>query len=69
MVRGHEIGVVATGDTPADLATSLVALLHDEPRMHALGARAREVAERLFDWRIVGDRIADAVLRREADRP
>lgn len=69
VVREHEIGVVAAGDTPADLATSLVALLHDEPRMHALGARAREVAERLFDWRIVGDRIADAVLRREADRP
>lgn len=68
VVREHEIGVVAAGDTPADVAASLVGLLRDEPRMHSLGAHAREVAERHFDWHVVGDRIAENVLRREGDR-
>jgi hypothetical protein len=30
-----------------------------------MGAAGRRAAEETYDWRIVGDRIADEVLRRE----
>ncbi|MEW5992576.1 MAG: glycosyltransferase family 4 protein [Chloroflexota bacterium] len=67
IVREHGVGTIATGDAPADLATAIVALVSDEARLRELGARARAVAEERFDWRIVGDRIAGAVLAREGD--
>jgi glycosyltransferase involved in cell wall biosynthesis len=65
IVEGLDVGVVAGGDSAADLAAAIAGLLADEGRTRAAGARARAVAERSFDWRIVGDRIADEVLRRE----
>ncbi len=65
IVRAHDVGVVSNGDRPEDLAASMISLLQDADRMHRLGARARLAAETHFDWRIVGDRIADAVLSRE----
>jgi hypothetical protein len=30
-----------------------------------MGAAARSLAEREFDWPVLGDRIADEILRRE----
>lgn len=65
MVREHGIGLVTAGDAPADLAASIVQLLGDETMTRALGARARQVAEAVFDWRVVGNHIADEILRRE----
>ena len=65
VVADQGVGVVAAGDRPEDLAAAIVALLSDPSRTMALGARAREVAETSFDWRVVGDRIADEVLQRE----
>ncbi|TAL08478.1 MAG: glycosyltransferase [Chloroflexota bacterium] len=65
IVRGLDVGVVSDGDRPDDLAEAIVELIGDPDRMYALGARARLAAEERFDWRIVGDRIADAVLSRE----
>jgi glycosyltransferase involved in cell wall biosynthesis len=68
LVRGLGVGAVADGDRAEDLAAAIVGLLSDETRLRATGARAREAAERHFDWRIVGDRIASAVLAREGGR-
>jgi len=44
---------------------ALAPLLNDRRRAHEIGARARAAAEAHFDWSVVGDRIADEVLRRE----
>ena len=67
VVERHGVGVVAGGDAVDDLSAAIVELAGDDPRARRLGARAREVAEREFDWRIVGDRIAIEVLRREGE--
>jgi glycosyltransferase involved in cell wall biosynthesis len=60
-------GLITRGDAPADLADSFNQLLSDEALARRLGATAREVAVREFDWGIVGARIAGDVLQREAD--
>ena len=65
VVERFGVGVVAPGDAAADLAASIAGLLADRQRTIELGERARVVAEETFDWRVVGDRIADEVLRRE----
>jgi glycosyltransferase involved in cell wall biosynthesis len=66
VVEQHGVGVVAAGDDPAALADAFAQLLGDEGRARRIGAHAREVAEREFDWPIVSGRIADEILRREA---
>jgi glycosyltransferase involved in cell wall biosynthesis len=65
IVERFDVGVVAGGDGAADLAAAIAGLLSDEARTLAAGERARAAAEATFDWRLVGDRIADEVLRRE----
>ena len=65
IVAGLDVGAVAAGDSPADLAAAIAGLFADEGRTRAMAARARAAAEQTFDWRHVGDRIADEVLRRE----
>lgn len=65
IVERYGVGVVTSGDTPEDFAASIVSLCTDLGRARQLGARARIVAEQTFDWSVVGDRIADEVLRRE----
>jgi glycosyltransferase involved in cell wall biosynthesis len=65
VIERFDVGIVATGDHVDDLAGALDRLLGDETRTRQLGARARETAEREFDWTILGNRIADEVLRRE----
>lgn len=67
VVRRLDVGVVADGDSADDLAAAALRLLGDTDATRAAGARARAAAEREFDWRIVGDRIADEVLRREGE--
>jgi glycosyltransferase involved in cell wall biosynthesis len=64
LVRHHGVGVVTAGDSIEDVATAIVETVRDDARAQALGAKARQVAEREFDWTIVGARIADAVLAR-----
>lgn len=68
IIERHQVGLVTADDSPPAIAAELVRLLADEGLARAMGARAREVAEREFDWPIVGHRIADEILRREADR-
>ncbi|MGZ3587173.1 MAG: glycosyltransferase [Candidatus Limnocylindrales bacterium] len=65
IVERFGVGLVAGGDAAEDFAGAIVTLLKDPARARALGTRAREVAEREFDWRVVGERIAQEVLRRE----
>ena len=65
LVERHGVGLVAGGDTPDDLAAAMRVLLVDEAEAKRLGAVARGVAERVYDWPKVGDRIASAVLARE----
>ena len=65
IVERFGVGVVAGGDRAEDVADAIVSLLRDPDRARSMGRRAREVAEREFDWRVVGDRIGREVLRRE----
>lgn len=65
IVEHHRVGVVAGGDTADDLAAAIVALIRDPAQCQAMGAQARTVAEEVFDWRVVGDRIAGDVLAME----
>lgn len=67
VVNALGVGAVAAGDRAEDLAASIVALISDPTTLQTIGRQAREAAEREFDWRIVGDRIASAVLAREGD--
>jgi glycosyltransferase involved in cell wall biosynthesis len=58
---------VPYGDVPA-LTAALLRLLHDRPLAASMGRRAREVAERRFDERLVFARVADEYARLLAER-
>jgi len=66
VVRDGDTGILTKGD-PAALAEAVIGLLLDPERRRAMGRRAREVAERLFDVKLQIDRTmavyADAVAR------
>jgi 1,2-diacylglycerol 3-alpha-glucosyltransferase len=66
VVRDGDTGVLTKGD-PTALAEAVIGLLLDPERRRAMGRRARENAERLFDVRLQIDRTmavyADAVAR------
>jgi glycosyltransferase involved in cell wall biosynthesis len=65
LVERHDVGLVAGGETVDDLADALRTLVTDADRARILGERARQVAVEHFDWAVVGERVADAVLERE----
>lgn len=65
LVERYGVGISAQGDTAEDLAAAMRPLLVDEAAARRMGAVAREVAERVYDWQHVGDRIATAILERE----
>lgn len=65
IVERHATGIVAGGDAIDDLAEALRAVLSDAELTRRLGAAARRAAEEHFDWRVVGERVAAAVLERE----
>lgn len=56
-------GAIA-GDDPRDLADALVTILEDEALARRLGAAARHAAVARYDWPVVGEAIARAVLSR-----
>lgn len=64
IVRDNAAGLVTEGDDAESLAASIVELLGDPERSRAMGANAREAAGRHYDWRVVGQRLADEVLAR-----
>jgi glycosyltransferase involved in cell wall biosynthesis len=64
LVERHDVGVVAPGDRPADLAAAIAPLLGDEARARRLGANARQVAESEYDWAVIGRRLAAEITSR-----
>jgi glycosyltransferase involved in cell wall biosynthesis len=64
VVERHQAGVVARGDTVADLAEPIVRLARDRALRERLGANARMAAEREFDWKVIGARLADTLVAR-----
>lgn len=66
VVERAESGLVATGDRPEELAAALLAVLGDPLLAARLGANGRRAAERDYDWRVIGERLADALLERAA---
>lgn len=69
IVERYGVGVASAGDTADDLAAAMRPLLLDETEARRMGAVAREVAETVYDWTKVGDRIATAILEREGIEP
>ena len=65
IVERHGVGIVTRGERPEDLAGSLRELINDPARAQAMGRRARLVAETTYDWSLVGQRVAEAILERE----
>jgi glycosyltransferase involved in cell wall biosynthesis len=65
IVEPNGVGIVSRDDHPASLAEALVQVLADPALARRMGAAARSLAEREFDWAVLGDRIADEILRRE----
>lgn len=63
VVREAGAGIVASDD-PRDLADALVAVIADADLARRLGEAARAAAETRYDWTVVGDAIARAVLER-----
>lgn len=69
IVEPNEVGLIAADDAPASLAEPIARLLRDEALARRMGASARALAEREYDWAILGDRIADEIFRREGLAP
>ncbi len=69
IVERADAGRVAAGDGADDLAAAILPLLEDAELAARLGANGRLAAERDFDWRVLGQRVADAVLERFGPEP
>ncbi len=65
IVERHEAGLVTAGDSVEDLAVTLRRLIEDETLARKLGANARRAAVEVYDWNVVGDRLASEILERE----
>jgi glycosyltransferase involved in cell wall biosynthesis len=65
IVERGGVGLVTADDDPASIASACARLLADAPLARRMGEAARALAERDYDWPIVGDRIADEIFRRE----
>ncbi|HID87240.1 MAG TPA: glycosyltransferase, partial [Anaerolineae bacterium] len=67
LMRKHEIGLLAR-DRPEDLAEATAQLLSDPALRKRLGRNARRVAEEVFDWALLTERLEafyDNVLSKE----
>ncbi len=65
IIEPNGVGLVSRDDHPASIAEALVRLLADPALARRMGGAARSLAEREFDWPVLGDKIADEILRRE----
>lgn len=63
VIRETDCGLVA-GDEAGSMAEAITELFDDRGRSARFGANGRQAAERLFDWRVIGGAVADAVLAR-----
>jgi glycosyltransferase involved in cell wall biosynthesis len=64
LLTERDAGIVASSDRPEDLAQAIQSVLRDEERARQLGGNARRAAVEEFDWGVISDRLADAVLSR-----
>jgi glycosyltransferase involved in cell wall biosynthesis len=64
LVRDHGAGTVSADDGPESMATAILELLADAQELRRRGANARAAAERDYDWRVIGERLADEILAR-----
>jgi glycosyltransferase involved in cell wall biosynthesis len=62
ILRETRSGVSAASDSTEDLADAMANLLGADDRIHELGANARRAAAERYDWRILSDALADAIL-------
>lgn len=67
IIDASEAGIVAAGEGPEALAQAIAQVLSDPQLAAQFGANARAAAERDFDWRTIGRRLADEVLARVHD--
>jgi phosphatidyl-myo-inositol alpha-mannosyltransferase len=58
-VMRAETGTLVKPGDPEALSDALVSMLEDEPRRQALGAAAREYAQRHYDWRDIARRLVE----------
>ena len=65
IVERHRAGLVTGGDTVDDLAATLRRLIEDETLARELGENARRAAVDVYDWSVVGDRLATEIIERE----
>jgi glycosyltransferase involved in cell wall biosynthesis len=65
IVERGGVGLVTADDDPSSIAAACARFLGDPALARRTGEAARQLAEREYDWPIVGDRIADEILRRE----
>lgn len=65
IVERHQVGIVTEGDSVEAIADALRRLVLDPMRARQIGRHARDVAEEVYEWDVVGDRLADMVLERE----
>lgn len=66
IVERHGAGIVTGDDSIDGLAAAIEDVLSDENRMWQMGAAARAAAEQHYDWPVVGGRLAEEILSREA---
>jgi glycosyltransferase involved in cell wall biosynthesis len=56
LFKNHKIGLLAS-ETPEDLAAKTLQLLANERLSSEIGIRARQTAERYFDWRLLSKKL------------
>lgn len=59
LVNEHDLGMAVPPDDPVALADGLVAMKSNRARLRQNGLHARALAEREFDWKLLGNRLAD----------
>jgi len=64
VVRQSRAGIVAASDRVDDLAEALAAPFRDPALAIRLGLAARRAAVECYDWRLIGGRVAEAILDR-----
>ncbi len=64
IVRERDAGLVAAGDSAEAIAEPIVRLLDDDVAARRMAGHARMAAERDYDWRVIGDRLAAEILAR-----
>ena len=62
LVTSIGCGVVAKSDGAPDVASALLSALRDESAAQRMGAAARYAAEQRFDWGVLAQEVADALL-------